>query len=148
MRDRTSQPERSAHGQHPVREGAGREELAQRAGAVEQRARLIAVIEVPLDTLVPEAGVIGPVAVKPGESIEMKKWNFAVTGDHFFVFQPVAAQPAWKVIADVTFNVRNLPTSTTAEISATVRVTANASGIVTAVSERPDVIEIVSVTPQ
>lgn len=102
-----------------------------------------------LPTYVPAAGAIGPVVVKPGETVEMKKWNFAVTGDHFFVFRPDAtAESHWKLLADVTFNVRNLPTSTTAEISSTVRVTADASGTVTAASDRPDVIEIVSVTPQ
>ena len=100
-----------------------------------------------LPTYVPAAHAIGPVVVKPGESIEMKKSNFAFTGDDFLVFEPPSAQTFWKAFADVTFNVRNLPTSTTVEISVTVRVTADASGTVTAVSGRPDVIEIVSVTP-
>ncbi|HVO51375.1 MAG TPA: hypothetical protein VMV60_10310 [Thermoanaerobaculia bacterium] len=100
-----------------------------------------------LPTYFPAVNVIGPVVVKPGESIEMKKWNFEVKGDDFLVFEPPTAQTFWRAFADVSFNVRNLPTSTTVEISVTVRVTADGLGTVTAVSDRPDVIEIVSVKP-
>jgi hypothetical protein len=100
-----------------------------------------------LPTYFPANNTIGPVVVKPGVSIEMNKLNFAFTGADFLVFEPPTAQTLWKAFADVTFNVRNLPPSTTEEISVTVRVAADASGTVTAVSDRPDVIEIVAVTP-
>ena len=60
---------------------------------------------------------------------------------------PIAEQPHYKAVAQVEYNVVSVPASKTDEISPVVRVTRDASGTVTATTDRPDVIEIGRVTP-
>ena len=77
----------------------------------------------------------------------MMRWNMRVQGTMFIVFVPIAEQPHFKAVAQVEYNVVSVPASKTDEISPVVRVTRDASGVVTATTDRPDVIEIGRVTP-
>jgi hypothetical protein len=88
-----------------------------------------------------------PVEVAPSGSVEMMRWNTRVQGTMFIVFEPIAAQPYFKALAQVEYNVLTVPLSPADEISATVRVARDSSGTVTAASEKPDVVEIVRVSP-
>jgi hypothetical protein len=65
----------------------------------------------------------------------------------FIVFVPIAEQPHFRSVAQVEYNVVSVPGSKTDEVSPVVRVTRDASGVVTATTDRPDVIEIGRVTP-
>jgi hypothetical protein len=76
----------------------------------------------------------------------MMRWNTRVQGTMFIVFVPIAEQPHFKAVAQVEYNVVSVPASKTDEISPVVRVALDASGAVTATTDRPDVIEIGRVT--
>jgi hypothetical protein len=65
----------------------------------------------------------------------------------FIVFVPIADQPHFKAVAQVEYNLVSVPASRADEISAVVRVTRDASGVVTATTDRPDVIELGRVAP-
>lgn len=90
---------------------------------------------------------LGPVEVAPGGTVEMMRWNTLVQGAMFIVFVPIAEQPHFKAVAQVDYNVVSVPASKSDEIFPVVRVTRDASGAVTATTDRPDVIEIGRVTP-
>ena len=81
----------------------------------------------------------------------MFRCNTRIASAFFLVFQPagtVGSETLLKPVANVTYKVLTVPGWPYDEMTATVRVTIDSAGAVTAVSERPDIIEIVSVTPQ
>jgi hypothetical protein len=90
---------------------------------------------------------LGPVEVTPGASVEMMRWNTRVQGAMFIVFVPIAEQPHFKAVAQVEYNLVAVPAGRADEISPIVRVTRDASGVVTATTDRPDVIELGRVSP-
>ncbi len=92
------------------------------------------------------SGGLYPASVEPGGSVEMMRWNVLVQGASFIVFEPIAEQPHFRAVATVGYNVVSVPTSARDEVSPVVRVSRDGSGAVTAVSDRPDVVEIVRVT--
>ena len=91
------------------------------------------------------------VVVRPGESVEMFRCNTRFASAFFLVFQPVGTvggEPLLKPVATVTYKVLTVPAWPYDEMTATVRVSVDSAGVVTVSSERPDVVEIVSVVPQ
>jgi hypothetical protein len=88
------------------------------------------------------------VLVRPGESVEMFRLNTRNSSDFFLVFKPIGDHPLFQPVASVAYKVLTAPAWPYDEVTATVRVSMDPAGAVTAVSEKPDVVQIVSVTPQ
>jgi hypothetical protein len=90
--------------------------------------------------------ILSIVEVTPGTSVEMMQWNTLVTGARFIIFAPFPAPQSFRAVAEVEYNILAVPPKTD-DVVAPVRVSLDASGAATVVSDRPDVVQILRVTP-
>jgi|GEM_PF-5776939 hypothetical protein len=82
--------------------------------------------------------------VVPGGTAEVTQCRFPLVYAKFAISRSSSPTGA---VASVDFAVRSVPTSLSDELTTTLRITSDASGHFQVSSDRPDVLEVIAVTP-